>query len=217
MTSRQWPPPLLHLRDKLIDTGQPDFQMNACIGRQLPSDRATHYYSEGFRLAARHMAVNIVEADNSLELPIDVVVYPVIFLYRHHFELQLKLIIRASRAYLREPGVLPNTHRLDTLWGIARPLVEKALKELDWGQNRHVTRLLTELSSIDPNGEAARYDKSHNGEKHFKDLWIINIRHFAEVSERLGDYLEHILDAIEITHQQRCEWEYDALSYYDTH
>jgi len=171
-------------------------------------------YSEGFRAAARRLAVDIIEGGNSMELLVDLVVYPMIFLYRHHFELQLKLLVRASRSLLGEPRNDAKTHQLHTLWGIAWPLAQKAFPDADWSQNQHVTRLLNELSALDPNGEAARYDVDGRGEQHFKDLSLINVRHFAEVAEKLGDYLDDVLNAVAITNEQRMEWEAEMMSDY---
>lgn len=213
MTEERWPPRLLESSDHFIDAKQPDWNLNACVGRQLPDEYAAHYYSDGFRSAARRLVVNLIERSDP-DLLVDVVVYPILFLYRHHLELLLKLLIVAGRRLLAENGDQPFGHRLDKLWMIARPIMERCFDDGDWSQNEIVTSLMAELYSWDPTGEAGRYAKNNKGMKHFEELSLLNIRHFADVAERLSEYLSAVLDAIEITESQRREWEAEMLQDY---
>lgn len=213
MAEDKWPPPLLIPCDHFIDEHQPDFQLNACVGRQLPTEYATHHYSKGFRMAARRLVEQLIEGKSG-EFSVDTAVYPIVFLYRHHFELTLKLLVVAGRAFLKESGDPPFGHSLKALWATAMPIMERCFDDADWSQNAVVTSLLQEFSELDPNGEAARYPQNRNGVKHFGTLWILHVRHFAEVAERLSDYLSKVLFAIEHTHEQQLEWEAEMMSYY---
>lgn len=210
MTDERWPPRLLEPSDHFIDGKQPDFHLNACIGQQLPDELGVQYYSDGFRSAARRLVEDLMEKSD-VHLMVDVVVYPVVFLYRHHLELLLKLLIVAGRRFLSESDDQPFGHCLDKLWMTARPSMERCFDDADWSQNDIVTSLMAELSALDPNGEAARYPESNKGTKHFQELTLLNVRHFADVAERLSEYLSAVVDVIEITVSERREWEAEMM------
>lgn len=213
MSETPWPTPILSPTDRFVDGYQPDWHLNACIGRQLPSGRrGMHHYCDGFRAAARRLAEQLVEGENRIDLPVDLAVYPILFLYRHHFELILKLLIASARSFLRDGKGFPKGHELDALWETARPLLERCFPAgADWSQNVIVTELLNELSAVDPAGQAGRYPEDIKGQKHFEHLSLLNVRHFADVSERLSDYLAEILFAIEVTDDERSAWEAEMM------
>ncbi|MCH8252532.1 MAG: hypothetical protein IID36_08790 [Planctomycetes bacterium] len=204
MTEQSWPPRSLEPTDHFIDEKQPDWHLNACVGRQLPNERGGLYYSDGFRSAARRLVEDLIERPD-IDLPVDTAVYPIVFLYRHNLELLLKFLIVRGRWLISESGDQPRGHRLDKLWMTARPIVERCFDEADWSQNDIVTSLMSELSGLDPNGEAARYMESNKGMKHFAELALLNIRHFADIAERLSEYLSTVLGTIEMMDSQRCE------------
>ncbi|NJL71980.1 MAG: hypothetical protein HC888_10450 [Candidatus Competibacteraceae bacterium] len=209
MSESAFPPAILCENDEFISAGGQDFRLNACVGRQLPDYKGTNHYSEGFRVAARCLAEQVIEARNCDGLYVDIMIYPVFFLYRHAFELQLKLIIRAGLDLSGTTGTVQKTHKLADLWNDARPLLEAIFPDLDWTQNNHVSRLIGEFSILDPNGEAGRYDRSRKGEKHFAHLATINLHHFAQVAEKLCDYFDEVMVALEETIDQRNDWACD--------
>lgn len=217
MQSETWPTTLLSPDDHFFNEKHSEWHLNACIGRQLPQDRGEHYYQDGFQIAARRLADLAVENGNSIDLPIDVLVYPIIFLYRHNIELLLKLLIKASRSFLRESTEKPEVgHRLHELWQTARPLLERCFDDADWSQNSIVSTLLGEFARMDPNGEAARYIANRKGEQHFAEMKLLHVGHFAHVADRLSAYLAEILSGIESTDELRREAErhyYDASPY----
>ena len=63
----------------------------------------------------------------------DLLVYPVMFLYRHYLEISLKHILIVLRKYFEDSSTLPTHHRLNTLWGLVRSLMEK-----QWNSVEHV-------------------------------------------------------------------------------
>jgi len=58
-------------------------------------------------------------------------VYPMIFLYRHYIELQLKEIILNAREFLDINVKFPAAHNIEQLWGMCRELLQKMDKILD--------------------------------------------------------------------------------------
>ena len=113
--------------------------------------------AHGYRLAAR-LAVEHIREDG-IDAPF--LVYPIVFLYRHHVELMLKrLILKAN-----EPGVcyytdvkeqteeirnkLLKRHSLQWLWDQFRPSVEGlGMKSVDVDA---INSCIQQLNEIDPN------------------------------------------------------------------
>jgi hypothetical protein len=197
--------PILTATDRFIATG-PDWQNNACIGKQLPPSRGMRTYADGFRSAARRLVEQMIEGE-TIGLPVDTAVYPVVFLYRHHVELVLKMIILSGRQMVGETGPSPLGHRLDKLWELARSIAERCFPNADRSQHDIVTALLAELSTIDANGEAGRYPSSMKGEPHFAEHALLNVRHFAETAEQLSEYLSFLLMEMKETNRVRLEYE----------
>lgn len=206
-----WPDPTLQDEDHFVSDEGPDWQMNACVGPQLPQQCSWSYYSDGFLIGAQCI-VNKVQEDRSV--PVDIAVYPVLFLYRHHFELVLKCLIRASRSLLREEVRSPSGHRLVSLWETAAPLIEQCFPDADWSQNVIVSRLIMELAEIDPDGQRFRYPMAQDGSRSLEDTPLLNIRHFAQTAEKLSAYLRQVLRGIEIDDELRTEWEAEMMSEY---
>lgn len=150
------------------------------------------WYSEGFRSAARRLVDELVTDGQTAAFPIDTVVYPIVFLYRHHFELFLKLLIRDCKLAQGEIGSFPKGHKLTPLWQEFRTLAEKLFPKADWSQNSTAEALFKELDAVDPIGQAARYPQSTAGDKSFHDKPLLNVEHFANTADRLSKYLEAI-------------------------
>jgi hypothetical protein len=79
------PPP--RKSDVLFGLGT-DWQANACVNG-IDDSMA---YQDGYRRAARHLAEYVCETERGQ----DYLVYPIVYLYRHHIELTLKSIISVA-------------------------------------------------------------------------------------------------------------------------
>jgi hypothetical protein len=182
-----------------------DFQTNACLAR-WDADWA---YSRGFRTAGRRLAEQVCESG----LDQDTLIYPIVYLYRHHVELVLKAIIRTASELLDRKLTNGDCkalggHDLARLWAAARPLLNPVcalvpnppFPEDDLlGIDSHIRQ----LHEHDPNGESFRYAtrKPKPGDRGGTaagtpslslDLRLVNIRAFAHATEKLADYLECI-------------------------
>lgn len=69
-------------------------------------------YADGYKEAADALVERVEKRAGSQ----DTLVYPILFLYRQYFELQLKLSIRTVRRFLDEGHTFPQGHRLERLW-----------------------------------------------------------------------------------------------------
>lgn len=108
-----------------------DWHNNTCLN-YMP-DHATAY-TEGYRRAA-DILIGHIDASGQDQ---DFLVYPVLFLYRHHIELLIKQIIGLALALAEDPSkhqYKKDNHNLNTLW----PLAQKLILDVDdsYRLNRH--------------------------------------------------------------------------------
>lgn len=193
------PPP--RKEDALFGPGE-DWQSNACIA-QWDADWA---YSNGFRRAAERLAEHVCETGGGQ----DVLIYPIVYLYRHHVELVLKAIIKSASGLLdreltEQDLKTLGRHALRELWQTARPLLDPVCDRAD-NPPFPVTDLdgvdsyICQIHAHDPDGQRFRYGtmKARGANQPSlrpslgPDLKLINVRMLASAMEKLADYLEGI-------------------------
>ncbi|GAC19580.1 hypothetical protein [Paraglaciecola arctica] len=79
------------MTNSLFSSGE-DWQSNACVNC---SHDSIGLYIDGYRQAADTLAHKVVESSRDQ----DILVYPIVFLFRQYIELQLKRIIRESNQW----------------------------------------------------------------------------------------------------------------------
>jgi hypothetical protein len=154
----------------------------------LMSPGSIQPYAEGYRRAAeiafQHVAENLRDQDYLL--------FPIVFLWRHHLELQLKEIIRLARLIQNEDsdGPFPKTHRLMQLWLVARPQIEK---DPD-GICDVVERLLQQVETFDMDSMAFRYPTDRDGNLNIpSSLPHLNLGAVHEQMTRIANFLDAVV------------------------
>jgi hypothetical protein len=169
-------------------------------------------YSNGFRLAARHLAKQV--SDTGAEQTF--LIYPIIYLYRHHAELVLKAIIKSATTLVDREVTEGNLktlggHSLRELWQAAQILLNPVCEiegtspflavELEW-----VDSYIGQIHEHDPDGQRFRYATTKGKWANrggaatpslSRDLELENV---AVAMENLADFLEGIegwLDGLE--------------------
>ena len=215
------PPP--RKDDLLFRSDLPDWTNNACLNVMHGGDEIG--YAEGYRRGARLLVEYV--AENARDQ--DYLVYPIIFLYRHHIELALKnIIVRGLYLIDRVPTEAEKKHlimhRLDLLWQDLKPMFADICKAAGWRAPERddvegIDEYIHQLSSMDPDSYAFRYAHSKKGTPSLpSDLKQVNLRHFAETIERLADYLDG-LDAAtvhleEVKSEMEAEWRSEMAQYF---
>jgi hypothetical protein len=186
------PPP--RKSDVLFGPGA-DWQANACVNYGT-SEIA---YQSGYRRAALHLAEHVCDTGRGQ----DFLIYPIVYLYRHHIELALKSIISVS-CFLLDRDMTDKDletlgrHDLDKLWNLARPLLNATCELV--GQSAlpaddldGIDSYISQLHTHDPDGQRFRYATTKARAKRLPSLdaglKLINSRDFAIAMERLADYL----------------------------
>jgi hypothetical protein len=196
------PPPAPRPDDVLFGPDDEFSRANAWLGSLSRTDLP---YLEGYRRGARtlaeHVCKNLVDQD--------FLVYPIVYLYRHHVELSLKRLIVVA-ANLAEEELDHQTsknlekHRLDQLWADLKRLLtpERSGVEIDQPESDGIGSYIKQLSTIDPEAHAFRYARDKKGKISLDQApEYINIAAFAELMERLctslaglDSYFDHLIE-----------------------
>lgn len=176
-----------------------NWQVNACVHSVLGATA----YQDGYRRAAMQLAEYICDTGRGQ----DFLVYPIVYLYRHHTELTLKSIIRAA-AIVIDYTLTKNDldtlghHDLAKLWKLAEPLLNPVCElggesSLPPDDLDGIGSYIDQIHQHDPDGQHFRYSTTKaKGQKVGgipslpKNLTHINVRNFAAGMEKLADYLE---------------------------
>ncbi|NYA15555.1 hypothetical protein [Serratia fonticola] len=165
-----------------------DWHNNACLN-YMP-DHGTAY-TEGYRQAAE-ILISHIDASGRDQ---DFLVYPVLFLYRHHIELLIKQIIGLALQLADEPDKYQykkDNHNLNTLW----PLAQKLILEVDEcyrpSDFKIVKEVVKELHHADERATDFRYARRNDGTRSLEGIHYINTRRFGEKMGRVSDLLDAI-------------------------
>ena len=215
-----------HKDDVLFRSQLPDWQNNACIDATKPGGDE-HAVTEGYRRGARRLVEYVTE--NGREQ--DYLVYPILFLYRHHIELALKSIIRRApyvtgQSLTKEQRKNLNTgHQLDLLWQDLKPMFATVCEAAGWDKvssfdEEGVESHIRQLTELDPDSFSFRYPGNKEGVPYLPpSLTVINLRHFAEMVERLAEYLDALDMAVGVLYdakqEMEAEWCNEMAQYMD--
>jgi hypothetical protein len=171
---------------QLFSSGE-DWSNNACLNYGLDDWLV---YAHGYRKAAdllvEHIMVNRRDQD--------VLVYPIIYLYRQHIELILKKLTRDASDLLNRDFTLTATHRLDALW----PKVKELLMEVEvpFGTAlgldafADADQVIASFMAVDPISMSFRYPEGKKGERLVPEVQQVNVRHLKEIVGKLLIILE---------------------------
>ncbi|MCC6351914.1 MAG: hypothetical protein IT202_05325 [Fimbriimonadaceae bacterium] len=120
-------------------------------------------------------------------------VFPILYLYRHALEIELKETIRYGlRFNLVAPGKatdkLLGSHSLLPLWEIAKPVIATLPgppEDLEYAEG-----LLIEMHRADPDGQSLRYHRNRHGEANVVELpGVIDLINLRTVFQGLWAFL----------------------------
>lgn len=184
-------PPSPH-KGPLVAGGDIDWWNNACLDPHHPSWIG---YADGYLKAARLLVRHVTEARSDQ----DILVYPIVFLYRQYVELTLKQIVIAYRSFVNDDTPQQYSHSLLEQWQSIPPLFSKLQEIMDQevlttSELAETNRLLKEFDSVDRSSETFRYPVRKDGTSSLpQDLTHLNLRRFAEGMDRLAHLLGELV------------------------
>lgn len=143
-------------------------------------------YGSAYKSAADVLAERVFQRGQ----PSSLLVYPIVFLYRHSLELSLKWLIVSGQQLLDHPLELKHVHRLDVLWGICRKILEEIWPEGSKTDLDAVGECLKQFCIADPHSMSFRYPITKDGQPTPLSTQHINIRNLYEVMERVANFLD---------------------------
>lgn len=171
-------------KGEVLFTSGNDWWHNACLN-YMGTDWGL--YAIGYKQAGDAL-VEHIKATQSRQ---DVLVYPIVFVYRQYLELRLKQLIKYGRYLLDEPGDFPKTHQLSELWRICRVALKKIEPKIPIQDLEAVGEAIVQFCAVDPTSEGFRYPTDRNGNPSLPaDLKYINVRNLAEVMGGIASFFE---------------------------
>lgn len=178
--------------DVLFGSGT-DWQAIACVASGFDDI----IYQDGYRQAALRLVEYLCDKGSGQ----DFLVYPIIYLYRHHIELTLKSIVRTAYSLLDQTVTDKRSHPLTKhdllkLWELARPLLDSVCEIADnsafpLDDLEGLESYVKQLHEHDDDGQHFRYPTTTKGTPSLRPgLTTINIRNLSNALEKLADYLE---------------------------
>jgi hypothetical protein len=121
----------------------------------------------------------------------DLLIYPIVFLYRHQLELSLKEIILRANQLLDEPVQLRAVHSLRELWDDGRTALECAGFSVEIAETEHFEACIEQLDRLDPQSMSFRYPVTKTGAPTLPpSLQSIDLQNLQTVMDRMGFFLD---------------------------
>ncbi len=169
-----------------------DWQANACLNW---SHNPIELYTIGYKEAGDRLVEFVLAKARDQ----DVMVFPILFLYRQYIELRLKEIIREGKILLKEGSSYPKHHKISDLWNTVKSIAIRVFENYNEPPDfYHAEHVITEFSKIDPESFSFRYPESKSGENQFAGITHINIRRAAVHIDELAKDLEGISEIISV-------------------
>lgn len=159
--------------------------LNACVGYNGgPYDDRTYadgYMRSGFAL---------IGAAERNEQPVDILVYPIAYCFRHGIELYLKHFCKTLPRLWSETAIPAATHRLLDNWATAQGYLRRDPSfDPDNAAISQVDKIIRDFVQIDPSGEIFRFPVSRKGGYHLENVSLINVLVLKSAMTELGDLL----------------------------
>jgi|ERR1017187_4671993 hypothetical protein len=209
------PPP--RKGDVLFGAGEEFPIANACLNFTT----SDYGYREGYRRAGKLLAEYVCNECKDQDL----LVYPIVHNYRHHLELMLKHLIGVG-AYLSNSEIAPKikklaltSHNLKELWRALKPILMGAGQSIGWDPDADaiegIESYIEQVHAVDKGSFSFRYATDVEGAPSLPGMTYLNIYQFANLMERLADYLDTIAFAFSIEEESKNEYEAYLRSFQD--
>ena len=169
-------------------------------------------YTLGYREAAD------IIVDRAQDFGVDLVVYPVMFLYRHYLEISLKYIFIVLRRYFEDSSDLPTHHKLNVLWNDVRSYMEREWNSAEYkAYYDAIEARINEFHKIDEGSYSFRYPVTKDNTSSLVNVPnlnragnpSINLMQVKEIVHKMAEFLEgtvDMIDSYQTAKQDYLEW-----------
>ncbi len=159
-------------------------------------------YTDSYRDAADRLVDGIEGLAHE-----DALYCPIVFLYRHFFELELKPIARSIQRTSGRP--IPNCvdtkHSVLELWRYIKENITYLNCEIHQPTIDVLTELVKELDSLDPDSMHTRYPSDKKGKELQVTVYSLDMENMKDVVASMRNALETIAEAIGLEEEWRSE------------
>lgn len=157
-----------------------------------PNDFAFH--ARAYKLAADELVLSAFRQGRIREE----LVYPIVFLYRHSVELNLKDVLTYGRALIGRPMTSADFHhRLNALWAVAREIIASQQPSSD-PATIALEDCIGQFEQFDRTSFAFRYHITKEGtEALHEDMQRINLENLYQIMEKIQHYFDGTLAWLE--------------------
>ncbi len=158
----------------------------------LPRGRRNwRHLAHGYKVAGDALVQHVIDTRRHQ----DELVYPIVFLYRHYLELELKGLLVLSKVVHDEPIAVPSKHSLKPLFNEVRRAVKTVWPGAPKEELDVVEAHLLDFEAYDSKSDAFRYPVDTEGNPALPDsLEWIDLRHMGEIIDGVYNLLGGILD-----------------------
>ena len=171
-------------------------------------------YADGFKRAAELLISNVQST-----YEINTVVFPILFLCRHHIELMLKEIIGYGLYLNQEVRTPPGGHDLQNLWKEAKAYIRKEISDVSTDELEHIEHLILQMHALDPTSEGSRYPvirkriQSGRNASFSWDSPHINLDELGDKMKTVGEFLHRVANFLSVAQDLEAEFRADYYSY----
>jgi hypothetical protein len=188
-------------QNDLFKGDRSQFRLNACVGTN-GGPYNFYDYGKGYFLASRKLVDNLkIESQR-----IDILVYPICFMFRHGIELYLKHFMDVLPPIWNSKEIIKPTHKLMDNWERVKSYL---IKRKDFDTENifipQVEKILKEFLEIDDSGQVFRYPINNKGALHLEETRLINLL----VLGKIMDEAEKIFEFWDITAEQLMEIKFE--------
>jgi hypothetical protein len=171
--------------NKTFGPSDTDFDMNACVGAGPTGWRIL---AAGFQLSAN----KLVEFARANEREVDVVIYPIAFLFRHAIELLLKNATQITGTSI----VIEKGHNLIDRWDAIAPHAKERFKgDPSYIDFKDLREIIEDFENVDKKSFEFRYPFTTDGHRTLDGITNININVLARRANHAIEQLILIINA----------------------
>ncbi|AMV31708.1 hypothetical protein VN12_06275 [Pirellula sp. SH-Sr6A] len=171
--------------NKTFGPSDTDFDMNACVGYD-PNSWGTN--ASGFQLSAN----KLVDFARTSESDIDILIYPIAFLFRHTIELLLKKATQTTGT----SRVIEKGHNLLDRWDAIAPQAEERFKgNPSYIDFKGLREVIKDFENVDSGSFDFRYPFTTSGNRTLDGVTNVNINVLAQRANNAIEQLTLIIDA----------------------
>jgi hypothetical protein len=168
-------------------------------------------YVAGYRRSADLLVEHVRDTHTNH----DILVYPIVFLYRQFLELQLKQLIIKGYQLLDIRQGFPKHHELDKIWPECKSVLNKVWPGKIANQLKIIEDCIDSLSKIDPESFSFRYPVDKEDNPSLPGITHINLGGLAKTMDEVASLLEAASTGISVYLDSKIETEANLRLCYD--